>query len=181
MQASTASTTDHNEISDATLTAHTADLIAVPRSAPANSFVLHAPLELLARTALLPYIDPATRHHARERITEIAVSYASFEPADFPARHRAFEGVVHAVAHLVDAMRANDLAGADEAADWLGTHLSPIELTDALADSILSSHAAAAAVSGPLEKASPSEEFTRSGANPSISGLTASEARKPIT
>ena len=144
MQVSTVPTTDRHEISDATLTAQTADLIAVPRLAEANSFVLHAPLELLARTALLPYVDPASRHRARDRISEIAASYVSLEPADFPARHRAFEGVVDAVAHLVDAMRANDLAGADEAADWLGTHLSPIELTDALADSILSSLAAAA-------------------------------------
>ena len=143
VQASTVPT-DRHEISDATLAARTADLIAVPRLAEANSFVLHAPLELLARTALLPYVDPASRHHARDRISEIAASYALFEPADFPARHRSFEGVVDAVAHLVDAMRANDLAGADEAADWLGTHLSPIELTDALADSILGSLAAAA-------------------------------------
>ena len=40
-------------------------------------------------------------------------------------------------------------------------------------------HAAAAAVSGPLEKASLSEEFTRSGSNPSISGLTARDGFEP--
>ena len=34
---------------DATLVGHVADRIRVPRAAPADSFVLHAPLELLAR------------------------------------------------------------------------------------------------------------------------------------
>ena len=135
---------DHYQISDATLTADAADKIAVPRNAPANSFVLHAPLELLARTALLPYVDAATREQARQRITDVVASFESFEPAEFPARLREFVGVDDAVRHLADAMNANDLDAADEAADWLGTHLSPTELSHALADSIVGSLAAAA-------------------------------------
>lgn len=144
MQATTHTTIEHRHASDAILTADAADRIAVPRQAPANSFVLHAPLELLARTALLPYVDAANREHARERITEVVTSFGSFEPAEFPARNRTFAGVDDAVGHLVDAMHANDLGAADEAADWLGTHLSPVELSTALADSILGSLAAAA-------------------------------------
>lgn len=144
VQATTDSTTYHNQISDASLTADAADQIAVPRQASANSFVLHAPLELLARTALLPYVDPASRQQARERIAEIAAAFASFEPAEFGARYRSFVGVDDAVGYLLDAMDANDLDAADEAADWLGTHLSPSELSTALADSIIGSLAAAA-------------------------------------
>ena len=39
--------------SDRRLAAAVADVVAVPKVAPADSFVLHAPLELLARTGLL--------------------------------------------------------------------------------------------------------------------------------
>lgn len=132
----------HN--SDAYLTGLAAEHIAVPRDAPANSFVLHAPLELLARTALLPYVDEVVREQARERITAVVRTFTSFEPAEFPPRRRTFDRVDEAVGHLSDAMDANDLDAADEAADWLGTHLTPFELSNALADSIIGSLAAAA-------------------------------------
>ncbi len=130
--------------SDAYLTGVAAEHIAVPRDAPANSFVLHAPLELLARTALLPYVDATSREQARERITEVVRTFMSFEPAEFPSRRRTFDRVDEAVGHLSDAMDVNDLDAADEAADWLGTHLTPFELQNALADSIIGSLAAAA-------------------------------------
>ncbi len=130
--------------SDAYLTGIAAEQIAVPRDAPANSFVLHAPLELLARTALLPYVDATFREQARERITEVVRTFTSFEPAAYPARRRTFDRVDEAVGHLSDAMDANDLDAADEAADWLGTHLTPVELSTALADLIIGSLAAAA-------------------------------------
>ena len=45
-----------------------AEIVGVPRAeVPAErfSFVLHAPLELMARSALLPYVDDAGRRRAR--------------------------------------------------------------------------------------------------------------------
>ena len=47
-----------------------AEQIGVPRAAVADgkaSFVLHAPLELMARAALLPYVAPAARDATRAR------------------------------------------------------------------------------------------------------------------
>ena len=55
---------DLASLSDAELCEGVAGLLAVPRRAPADSFVLHAPLELLARTALLPLVHPASRERA---------------------------------------------------------------------------------------------------------------------
>ena len=43
---------------DAALVGYVADRVREPREQPADSFVLHAPLELLARTALLPWVSP---------------------------------------------------------------------------------------------------------------------------
>jgi hypothetical protein len=130
--------------SDAQLIGRVAERIAVPRAAAANSFVLHAPLELLARSALLPYVEPAFREQARERISEIERSYTSFEPATFPDRRRTFDRVDDAVGHLSDAIATHDLDAADAAADWLATHLTPVELAKALSDLIIGSLAAAA-------------------------------------
>jgi hypothetical protein len=135
---------DTDNESDATLTARAAEQISVPRDAPANSFVLHAPLELLARTALLAYVDASCRPQARERIREIERSFTSFAPAEPTDRRRAFDRADEAVRHLSDAIDANDLEGADEAADWLGAKLTPFELSTALADVVVASLAAAA-------------------------------------
>ncbi len=65
---------------DEDLFEHVAAVVAVPRVAAADSFVLHAPLELLARSALLALIDPAALPEARERILEIATQYEAFGP-----------------------------------------------------------------------------------------------------
>jgi hypothetical protein len=53
------------------------DVIARPKRAAPSSFVLHAPLELLARARLLPLIDPSARDAARRRIAEVATRYAA--------------------------------------------------------------------------------------------------------
>jgi hypothetical protein len=66
--------------SDATLVDTAAATLAVPRSAPADSFVLHAPLELLARAALLPMVEPAGRGSARDRVRALAAAFDTWGP-----------------------------------------------------------------------------------------------------
>lgn len=63
-------------LSDDDLFEHAARLVSQPKDAPANSFELHAPLELLARRILLERVDPGRREHARQRITWVAETYA---------------------------------------------------------------------------------------------------------
>ncbi len=50
-----------DDLSDAELVAAVAAVVRTPRADPADSFVLHAPLELAARTALLPRVSPGSR------------------------------------------------------------------------------------------------------------------------
>jgi hypothetical protein len=59
---------------------HVMDVLTSPPVAEADSFVLHAPLELMARAELLPSVAPSRRGDARQRIVEIATEWASRNP-----------------------------------------------------------------------------------------------------
>ena len=73
-----------DELDDEELVAAAARHVAVPRRDPADSFVLHAPLELLARSALLRHVEPAAREEARQRLAWVAASYDTTPAADLP-------------------------------------------------------------------------------------------------
>src|SRR5580765_2822562 len=62
-------------LSDAQLFDRVAAAVATPKEAPASSFVLHAPLELMARRLLLPFVPPAHRIAARQRLVWVAAMY----------------------------------------------------------------------------------------------------------
>ena len=61
-----------------------AEIIDVPKPAPANSFVLHAPLELLARALLIERIPAGERSPAYERLERIAEQYEAEGPSADP-------------------------------------------------------------------------------------------------
>ena len=69
---------------DTELIANCAAVIDVPKAAPADSFMLHAPLELLARALLLERVPSATRSAARERMQWVADTYAAAGPSIDP-------------------------------------------------------------------------------------------------
>ena len=118
--------------------------IAVPRHAPADSFVLHAPLELLARAGLLPHVRPSDRAAARDRITELAAKYeAAGDPVDLPSPIEA-DSLEAVAGRLVAAIDAGELDDVDRLAAWVGAHASPIELRELLAQPVAASLAAAA-------------------------------------
>lgn len=60
-------------------------VLTQPRSQPADSFVLHAPLELLTRRLLLPLIRQEAKPEAEARIAEIAEQFEAFGPVFIPA------------------------------------------------------------------------------------------------
>lgn len=66
---------------DAELIARCAAVIDRPKVAPPDSFVLHAPLELLARAILLPRVPEPARTAARARLQWVADTYAAAGPA----------------------------------------------------------------------------------------------------
>jgi hypothetical protein len=130
------------ELSDDAVFDIAARFVAVPRRDPADSFGLHAPLELLARRSLLSFVDPAAREPIRERMLWVAATYRhSAAPAE-PVARRTFDSVPAASAALLFAIEAGDLDAVDAIAVWLTEHGSPEAVGD-LAAAFVDSLAAA--------------------------------------
>jgi hypothetical protein len=121
------------------------EIVGVPKEAPADSFVLHAPLELMARAALLPLVSGAGRDHARERLVWMVATYeaagASVVP---PVKTPPPASVERAIQSLLQAIEASDLDDIDRFASWLGKHGSADEVRRGLAPALAPSLAAAA-------------------------------------
>ena len=66
-----------DRITDAELLRAACRLLSIPRDETANSFTLHAPLELMARAQLLPLVSTQRRESARRRIAHIAATWAA--------------------------------------------------------------------------------------------------------
>src|SRR5262245_31863295 len=132
------------DASDNRLVAAVADVIATPREDPADSFVLHSPLELVARAALLPFVAPEHRATARDQIIAIGTDFEAFGPPVAPPAADEMDSLAAGVARLVDAVQAGDLAAVDVAARWVGRTATPTELRQMLAVDVVPRLAAAA-------------------------------------
>jgi hypothetical protein len=134
-------------LSDVELVAEVARTIARPKIAPADSFVLHAPLELLARAGLLRHLDPDARADARRRIVSLGHEYdAAGEPVPAESRTTADspdKSPDDVAATLVSAISEGDLDTVDRAAIALGTVADPAEIRKLLAEPVVASLAAA--------------------------------------
>ncbi len=129
-----------DRLSDTELTRLVGDRVRVPRRDPADSFVLHSPLELLARAALLPWVAPEGRARARLRLVSLLMRYEEAAPMVVPAT-RAEPG--DPVRGLVEAVAARDLDAADVAAGAVARALRPAELAGVLGPEVLPALAAA--------------------------------------
>src|SRR5262245_6022089 len=133
-----------DRLSDARLVAEVAAVLTTPRRAAADSFVLHAPLELVARAALLPYVDPARHASARLRLAAVSGGFEAFGPPLPGPGMVSFDSLATAAARLQDALARGELDDIDTAARWLGRRARPDELRRLLADEILPRLGAAA-------------------------------------
>ena len=137
------------EWSDVRLVRAVADVVALPRRRAADSFVLHAPLELAARSALLPWVNGrAERELARLHVLAIAAQYEAFdqpidEPIDEP-RPVPLPPDADAGVWLLAAIAAGDLDDVDRASSALARSSNPRRLIRQLADGLLARTAAAA-------------------------------------
>lgn len=131
-----------DRLPDTALVELAAEIIAEPKLADPTSFVLHAPLELLARTALLTMVSPDRRDAARRRIAWVAATYDAAGAAT-PLPHVAPADPVAAVGSLVAAIAAGDRAEAGALGAWLGRHVDAGPLTELVADAVVDSLAAA--------------------------------------
>src|ERR1700675_111918 len=130
--------------SDARLVADVGEVLAVPRADPADSFVLHAPLEVVARAALLPFVQPVHRELARGRITAIASEFEEFGPPVSEPVADSYDSIEAGAAHLVAAIDRGELGDIDRVATWLGRAASAAELQVLLSADIVKRLAAAA-------------------------------------
>jgi hypothetical protein len=137
-------TTATRTASDLRLVEGVADVLATPREDPADSFVLHAPLELVARTALLPFVAPEHRATARDQIVAVGTDFEAFGPPVAPPPADEYDSLAAGVAHLVAAIEAGDLAAVDGAARWVGRTATATELRELLAADIAPRLSAAA-------------------------------------
>lgn len=133
-----------SEVPDAVLVDAAAMVIGRPKAAEANSFVLHAPLELLARAELLRHCSPGERERARQRIVWEAATYAHAGERAPEPRGTEPATIEDAVARLTAAIAAGELDDAQLAGRWLGSNLHPNRLAAVVGDLIVPSLAAAA-------------------------------------
>ena len=125
-------------LSDADLIAAAAGVLNVPRRNPADSFVLHAPLELVARSALLAHVPRQHRDVARMRILSVAAGVQAWgDPVDKLPAHLVtadrFDSTAEGARWLGAAIDDGDLDEVDGAAAWLGRAAGPQELRSLLA------------------------------------------------
>ncbi|HEU5309765.1 MAG TPA: GNAT family N-acetyltransferase [Acidimicrobiia bacterium] len=132
--------------SDRQLVADAARRLGVPRAsvvAHQTSFVLHAPLELLARATLLPAVAVGARDQARRRITTMVDRY---EEAGSPFEVECATtglAVARNTRTLFDALDRRDAGAADCAAHHLDEHASAATIAQSLASTTLPLLAAA--------------------------------------
>ena len=132
------------ELSDEALRDLAAGAIARPRQQPADSFLLHAPLELLARHGLLSHVPAAERCLVRQRMIWLGAKYLTAGDEVVRPQPSGFDDAHTALTRLTNAIDAGELDDADDAATWLAAELDPVALTDALVDTVVPRLSAAA-------------------------------------
>src|SRR5437764_1425776 len=131
--------------SDRSILAAATTRLAVPRQdipPQRSSFVLHAPMELLARGALLPYVPSEARQPARARIEALVAGYERI-PAQAGAPPAAFASVAAASDALLQALADRDAGRVDATAAWLDARAATADIAHALAPHALPALAAA--------------------------------------
>ena len=106
--------------------------VSTPRAGTTDSFKLHAPLELLARQALLQHVDPRSRRAVRDRMGAIA---DTFELSGAPIRNPT--AAIGAQPDLGQAIASGDTAGADRWMTAIAPALNVDDLVGAMADEVL--------------------------------------------
>lgn len=131
------------QVSD-TLIDQAAAALSVPRDAPADSFALHAPLELMARVGLLPRVASEARGAARGRIAVLTEKFRNDATGAATPTAAVFDSDEDAAMVLKRALRGGDLMTVDQAASWLTAKTSLPRLQLLLGDVLVDSLAAAA-------------------------------------
>jgi len=125
---------DLDRITDDDLLASASELLTIPHEESADSFTLHAPLELMARAQLLPSVSPHRRRSARQRIAQIAATWMSTGTTTGTADDAPVGQPIRA---LVEALRDGDVETVDRAFVSLCAIRNQEEIVGDLADIVL--------------------------------------------
>ena len=137
-------------------------IVEVPKVAEANSFVLHAPLELMARVELLAMVKVELRTTALSRIISLAFEYEAAGPSVKSPKGVSARSPAQLLSALLKAMSSSDLDSIDRCAVWLGLNQSTDEIRKLLSAFVAPSLSAAAHATIGLELV---------GRSPRIGGL----------
>lgn len=129
--------------SDAELVRLIGDRVQIPRAEPANSFILHAPLELLARAALLPWVAADGRELARLRLASLLAQFESEPAAELDDAPVTALDAPTAAGALAEALASADLEATDRAARAVARATQPHEVAALLGSAVLPGLAAA--------------------------------------
>lgn len=132
-----------DRLADTELVAAASACMERPKVAPADSFVLHAPLELLARARLLDIVPEADREPARVALARLAATYRKAGP-ELPEPTAVVGDVDELGDDLARAATAGELDDVDRLAVALARIASPSELRRAIGPWAVASLAAAA-------------------------------------
>lgn len=122
------------QMSDGDLLRATTELLAVPHQEPADSFTLHAPLELMARAQMLPAVSRDRREATRQRIANIAATWTTTGTAATAAVASPVESPLDA---LAGALSDGDPGAVDRAFIALCAQHNRDEIIGDLADVVL--------------------------------------------
>lgn len=130
--------------SDSQVVEQVASVVSVPREDPGDSFILHAPLETLARFALLQLVTPDDRGPVLDRIRDVGRQYDAWGPAYAHEPDRQVNRTTDHVSELVEAIETADSEMADNAISSMAATMGTPEMVAALAGPVLPATAAAA-------------------------------------
>jgi hypothetical protein len=117
--------------------------VSIPRAEPADSFVLHAPLELMARVGLLPFVAVREQGAAIAALRNLVEQYEASGPPTDPPGVVSFSAPHEAATALARSLHEGDLESVDAATMWLAEHCSHQQLRHLVGEMIIDSLAAA--------------------------------------
>ncbi len=126
-----------------TLIAEAAATLSSPCQEPADSFALHAPLELMARVGLLAHVGSQTREAAYNRIVALSEKYRKIASVASPVEQVVFDSCAQGAEVLAQALHLGDLVTVDQVTSWLVASAPQAELRLLLGDVVVDSLAAA--------------------------------------
>jgi hypothetical protein len=125
------------DLSDEQLADLVAAAVAHPKVDPPTSFVLHAPLEVLARRALLTAVSPGARTIVRQRLLWVGATYAAAGDEVPPIAGAPVVDLAATVAALTAAVDAGEVEEADGMVTGLLAAEQPTTLVRVLARLVL--------------------------------------------